>query len=199
MKPILFSGPMVRAILSGQKTETRRPVKPQPGTAEDLEIAADLSKCPFGQPGDLLWVRETWGVCYYADSTDWYREKFKPEMWPDLEEEGYQFQYRADWQVEYDSDYWRPSIHMPRQAARIWLKIVEVGVGDLRAITAEEAIAEGLSWVGDGGAAWGIPGSWNDNPRESFRVLWDSIYPGPLSWESNPLVWHCRFKRVAEP
>jgi hypothetical protein len=191
---------MVRAILEGRKTQTRRTVKPQPRVDakghflwKDGNYGARLDgtpytdafikyHCPYGAPGDRLWVRETWGpraggVVYRAD------------------------EYRADGFVSCpDGGKWRPSIHMPRWASRITLEIVSVRVERLRDISEEDAIAEGVeqsfdfNWPrwrnyeldGDG---------WLGAPVDSYRTLWESIN-GPGSWVANPWVWVVEFKRV---
>lgn len=200
-RPILFSAPMVRAILEGRKTMTRRVVKithRTPGLALCLEpkvggprplVAAEL--CPYGQPGDRLWVRETWGV------------GSRPDPWG-----GYEgIEYRADQDgLEDDellpchkvktpddiclSDYrsgWHPSIHMPRWASRITLEITEVRVERLQEIGEADAMAEGVSgWVHDERC---------ETARDGFRVLWESIH-GSDSWSANPWVWVVEFRRV---
>ena len=172
-RPILFSGPMVRAILDGRKTQTRRPVKPQPFVATTSMF--DISKCPLGQPGDRLWVRETWRkdalgtVVEYRATTSALMEFIAP---------------------------WRPSIHMPRWASRITLEITRVWVERVQDITEDEAKAEGI--VDGGCMTCGKPetcGCQNPRPdrRDSFANLWQSIYG---TWDANPWVWAVEFRRV---
>lgn len=193
-RPILFSAPMVRAILAGTKTQTRLVVKPQPTgflggpgvTMEDGtpaprvpvdDCAGEFGRviqCPYGQPGDRLWVREA-----FAHVFD---DKFGPV--PDS------IIYRAD---EGNGDWphgWRPSIHMPRCASRILLEIISVRVERLQEISEADAIAEGVS--PDMGLRWK---SGDDTPRGMYGELWESIN-GPGSWDANPFVWVVEFKRV---
>lgn len=170
-RPILFSAPMVRALLAGSKTQTRRLVKFQ---GKDLETFLGLKNqaacCPYGQPGDRLWVRETF-------SDDWC-------------EYGHPVQYRAD--GELDSDMfdagvkWRPSIHMPRLASRITLEVTGVRVEQLQDISRGEAMAEGCPFPNM---------SHGDDPRRWYADLWEQIN-GDGSWEANPWVWVVEFKKI---
>lgn len=214
-RPILMSGPMVRAILDGRKTQTRRVVKPQPshftpspnvhhprhpaayfdaycnapktganprGMSDrwcwwtpDNRQGPDWIRCPYGAPGDRLWVRETWGTGGYFP-------------WP--------YGYRADGK-EYPGECWRPSIHMPRRASRLTLEVTVVRVERLQAITQADARAEG---VVDTSGAWDhVPGGLLDTsragPRGAFEALWNSIN-GADSWDANPWVWVVEFRRV---
>lgn len=191
-KPILFSDPMVRAILDGTKMQTRRVAKPvkhpdlgnlyEPGALvleREPQHVIDRS-CPYGQPGDRLWVREA-----FAHVLD---DKFGPV--PDS------IVYRAD---EGNSDWphgWRPSIHMPRLASRILLEITGVRVERLQEISEADAIAEGII---DGGKYWygnpGKPAHKIAGPVNAYRDLWESIN-GPGAWAANPWVWVIEFKRV---
>lgn len=203
-RPILFSGPMVRAILTGKKTQTRRLMRPQPEwdpamdggrwwisgrhvTTLSWERAAPVEwmlrngYCPHGVPGDRVWVRET-----FARSSDLAR--------------GYV--YAADSHVsrfDIDGEHWTPSIHMPRQASRIDLEIVSVRAERLRDISEADAHAEGAPVefrisvrVGDKGTDERIPNS----HRGGFANLWDHINGDRATWESNPWVWVVEFKRV---
>lgn len=212
-RPILMSAPMVRALLAGTKTQTRRiakPVKhPDLGNLYDPGVLGREPKhvieraCPYGQPGDRLWVRETWGV------------GSRPDPWGGFDG----IEYRADVALLQDDiellpcykvvtpddvclgDYrsgWRPSIHMPRWASRITLEITEVRVQRLQEISEEDAKAEGLSFVADGCARFGVEGlasSWCDCPVTAYAALWESIN-GPGSWDANPYVWVISFKRI---
>ncbi len=184
-RPILFSAPMVRALLSGTKTQTRRVMKlvqVRPDGMSDAQLAAALRLCPYGVPGDRLWVREAHG--YVSE------DKFGP-VWDSII-------YRADDNAGW-SGKWRPSIHMPRAASRITLEVTGVRVERLQEISEADAIAEGI----EPGA---VPGWWslygrdaNDDmdrsPRVAYRSLWESIN-GPGSWDSNPFVWVVEFKRL---
>lgn len=200
-RPILFSAPMVRALLSGAKTQTRRVVKPQPQILGDRtmfqgamildEAALRTTFCPFGAPGDRLWVRETWApheprtpnqprVHYRADHPDW-----------TTGDGG-------------DIERWRPSIYLPRWASRITLEVTGVRVERLQAISEEDAKAEGVERFGDGtfhNYLCKLEQPCEDEfcpaseARESFRSLWESIN-GADSWALNPWVWALMFKRV---
>lgn len=208
---MIFNGEMVRAILDGRKTQTRRPIKwkqtrlteigeREDGSkwpwSEDAEHACDFwHPCPFGAVGDRIWVRETWAR-YNIDqnSHDIAYRATTPEDWP---EEGR----------------WRPSIHMPRWASRILLEITNVRVERLNAISEEDAQREGVHtevWdqtvVARNYAArdeffqfWSedMPHyvEMNQLYRSSFRSLWESIY-GAENWLANPWVWVIEFKRV---
>lgn len=192
MKPILFSGEMVRAILDGRKTQTRRVVKPQPtehvtgGTYNwkgslpfvNLPIDAILDSCPYGQPGDQIWVRETFNyhgttrgprVTYRSDGT----EQFFKDA-PD-----------GPWWLADDND-WRPSIFMPRWASRITLEITGVRVERVQDISPDDCRAEGE------------PGKNNDiGVRYGFGQLWNRINEKRgFGWDVNPWCWCISFKRV---
>ena len=205
-RPILFSAPMVRAILDGSKTMTRRVVKPQPKRTGDGVLMWDASHrgmrfgsvgmdvppnlvahCPYGAPGDRLWVRETFGiddedgsVLYFAD----------PGTAQDAE-------HARACEDRYPRR--RPSIHMPRWASRILLEIVSVRVERLQDISHEDALAEGIPPGGLTQRRFGVPGMslahYFDSARDAFSVLWESIN-GPGSWAANPWVWVVEFRRV---
>lgn len=190
-RPILFSAPMVRAILDSRKTMTRRIIKdPVPtqfpdwfaGAKWDPEfgmVVVDRGgvgrgtwprECPYGKPGDHLWVRETWQSLVEHD-------KLAPSQIP----EGADIQYPATY------DGWvskrRPSIHMPRWMSRITLEITGLRVERLQAISEEDAKAEGC-----GNHPVGAARGW-------FHDLWDEIN-GPESWPANPWVWVIEFGRI---
>lgn len=189
-RPILFSAPMVRALLDGAKTQTRRVVKatgralrhgggdPTPRPASGRLIYRDngawddsplvtvpIAACPYGQPGDRLWVRETWGPCDGG------------------------FCYRADEPsgstAKPDDGRWHPSIHMFRVASRITLEISDVRVQRLQDISGSDAVAEGVyARLPDNGIA-----------QCEFADLWRSIN-GADSWAANPWVWVVSFHRL---
>lgn len=243
-RPILFSAPMVRAIQEGRKTVTRRPVKVRPfdlswsrrdhrfeytaGRAENGDEIDGFyaystrsggewsAKCPYGQPGDRLWVRETWLPDPDADHDAWYDHTETYYSWagcgskikdvpPTLQNPG-QCLYREGW--EGGAMIWRPSIHMPRWASRILLEITAVRVERLRAGEGEAThesryVAEGVHRIHHGDGAYYFhpfnsdpgPGNWCD-PFDAWRELWVSIN-GADSWNANPWVWVVEFKRVA--
>jgi hypothetical protein len=192
--PIIFNGDMVSAILDGRKTQTRRPVKPQPNARIELcsyngwSTTHNVNGCtcdgqyksPFGSPGDRLWVRET-----FLLST-----KGKPF-------------YRAS--TNLPGAKWKPSIHMPRHASRITLEVVSVRVERLREISEEGAIAEGISRGKNKSVWWcdevyqGVKDKSPISPtaKKAFEDLWDSIYAAKgTGWDANPWVWVVEFKRV---
>lgn len=202
--PILFSAPMVRAILAGTKTQTRRVVKYDiRGPSEPMDTWDWYDKkgkwagahgrgfpfkktnaallCPYGQPGDRLWVRETWqhhegGNVY--DAAGCVADSFDPET-----------VYKAS-SPNYPGP-WRPSIHMPRWASRITLGVTGLRVEKLRDISEADCGAEGCS-----GGHGSIPGyQYAATPLEQYNWLWNSIN-GAGSWDANPWVWVIEFKRV---
>lgn len=183
---MIFNGEMVRAILDGRKTQTRRTVKPQPDEDGLAKVTngpwVDTSernyRCPFGDVGDRIWVRETWAEAGASA--------------PDLK------LYRANYPEHVPSHYenvppaneirWTPSIHMPRWASRILLEITDVRVERLNAISEEDAGKEG--YPADPAPYGGEMDKWL-----WFRQLWDGIYP-EQSFKHNPWVWVIEFKRV---
>lgn len=225
-RPILFSGEMVRAILEGRKTQTRRVLKPQPkvdgkyllwspnknfhfdGRLDQISWGIE-DACPYGKFGDRLWVRETWVSGTMNGGDIWYR-------------------YRAtDEKDVLEGTKWKPSIFMKRHASRILLEVVSVRVERLQDISEEDAEAEGISqlfdektkrsrpecnsdswknylWHGN----WGQYGMGNKKSDawhyqysgyEKARDSFSSLWEainGPGSWEKNPWVWVIEFKRV---
>jgi len=188
-RPILFSSDMVRAILDGRKTQTRRVIKPQPTlghTWRDWIVdpeTMDLptAYCPYGQSGDRLWVRETF--TYITKSQNEYSNATRPDGVP------VEVIYRADGEADCT---WTPSIFMPRWACRITLEIVNVRIEQVQSISPADAIAEG----------W--PKHLELFPlvnQESkalrwFQYLWDSINAKRgFDWGSNPWVWVIEFMR----
>ncbi|HCD3048237.1 TPA: hypothetical protein NBM42_004558 [Klebsiella variicola] len=201
---MIFNAEMVRAILDGRKTQTRRPIKwkqtrfteigeREDGSkwpwSEDAEHACDFwHPCPFGDVGDRIWVRETWAEAgASAPDLKLYRANY-PEHVPSIYENV----------PPAEEIRWTPSIHMPRTASRIQLEITDVRVERLNAISEEDARAEGII---DGGCLnCGEPepcGCANPEPdaTDAFAYLWQSIY-GQENWNANPWVWVISFKRV---
>ncbi len=219
--PILFSTPMVQAILEGRKTQTRRITKPQlsakcefcgidrkkgfgsPYALHTLSFNDGRYscsycgafvpnnkkplKCPYGQPGDLLWVRETFSA-------------------PGESQLGTAFLFKADFSIgvsehKKNKGMWKPSIHMPKAAARIWLEITEVKVERLQDISEEDAIAEGCFKYGPFGEYAGSKhpsgGAMKyraySKAARAFQCIWESIN-GEQSWKKNPWVWVVKFK-----
>lgn len=206
--PILFSTPMVQAILDGRKSQTRRIIDPQPMLHNEiikLPMEIDqygkemeqwmkkgyksivtsgpasgyvIPKCRYGQPGDVLWVRETWAKNY--DGT---------------------FDYKAGYPFTSPQGGWKPNIHMPKAACRIFLEVKAIQVERLQDISNMNAMNEGIECL-DHGVHW--KNYLSDeiscflNPKHSFESLWKSIN-GPESWDSNPWVWVIDFKRIEKP
>ena len=197
-RPILFSGAMVRAILDGRKTQTRRVCKGVVFDTEfakecgaflatkkgawicDTESTAMLEHCPYGQPGDRLWLRETW-----AHETDFGTETGG-------------FMYRASYTNGGPADNvkkWRPSIFMPRQASRITLELTGVRVERVQDISGSDAAQEGVNGLTIDGKEY-VPQCANDN-RLGFMQLWDGINAERgYGWSANPWVWAITFRRV---
>lgn len=196
--PILMNGEMVRAILAGRKTQTRRPITPQPKWEEEPSLCdglwmgryrtgdansgewwveVDEVRVPW-QVGSYLWVRETWADPVGARIAV----------------------YKADNATAYQGIKWRPSIHMPRWAARLILEVADVRVEQIQDISEEDAKAEGVIPVMEdsGGATpWG---DWIEVPHygEAFAATWDCIYYAKrgLGWDANPWVWVIEFNPV---
>lgn len=211
-KPILFSGSMVRAILTGRKTVTRRLLKlPRWSTQswDDFEIDDDgtpmaIDKktgclaeihCPHGKPGGRLWVREAHSWITLAGPTDpWYkRAQDEQRLTHDSDGQPVAVFYRAtDGRNAVPT--WRPLIFMPRWASRIDLDLTGVRVERLQDITKDEAIAEGLSsFVSNLGNARSNPTRLYEggyiSAVEAFENLWDSINAERAAWATNPYVW----------
>lgn len=202
-RPILFSAPMVQAILAGRKTVTRRVVKerqfPAPfhqrcsavGVAVALREMYEQGRFeerpfPYGQPGDRLWVRETWAKVPHPPAIS-DRCKVGPEGWGAT--------WRADWTGNPSGYTWKPSIHMPRWASRLTLEVTGVRVERLHDITEEDAKAEGVEAKRGAGAAGIQAGPVHLSHVVGFRELWCDIN-GPESWDANPWVWAVSFRRV---
>jgi len=174
-RPILFSAPMVRAILEGRKTQTRRVVKDRHIDAAPPACFFQWlrERCPYGKPGDRLWVRESFCPIYPQDP-----------------------HYNGGRPIEYDyqatykhgdrlgdligvKKKWKPSIHMPRAASSITLEVTDVRVERLGDVSESDARAEGVQSVAE------------------FKELWASIN-GPSSWDANPFVWVVSFRRMSD-
>jgi hypothetical protein len=222
-RPILMNGEMVRAILDGCKTQTRRPIK----EVQELEVAENLGKsdwlfrtlctsrynglwsdmpndqfiemyCPFGVVGDRLYVRESFQVFNVVNNDVIETIKPRPEICA--------IGYRATEEVRAskigDKEFtgpWRPSIHMPKWATRIWLEITGIQVVRLQEITPHQALCEGVS-----DEVSGIPDSILDEEKfkesvyvNRFRSIWDKVYiNNGFGWDVNPWVWAIHFRVV---
>lgn len=192
-RPILFSSAMVRAILEDRKTQTRRVIKPQfstvwgggnsvrNGDKDYVSIHVNISmpdgswkwiRCPYGKPGDRLWVKETWSA--------------SPLHVVTKERDG--LIYKADNQLPYD--HWRPSIFMPRWASRIELEIIKIHAERLQDITNTDALAEGVRE-----SHFHQRVDWMDLDR--YHALWESINKkNGHGWDTNPFVWVIEFKKI---
>jgi len=198
-KPIIFSGPMVRALLEGRKTQTRRLIKPQPYTVEGVVFTWEGPKSAFlcgpqavvpnlrdhgairFAPGDRLYVREAHAL---VPSSAYRMSPGVPYAVND--EDGSQAcVYREGWERSQPGTGWRPSIHMPRWASRLTLTVTEVRVQRLQEITWDDAVAEGCAGVL--GPDPDFPDEWDAAPDEQFRDLWNSLH-GPVAWDANPWV-----------
>ena len=201
---MIFNGEMVRAILDGRKTQTRRIIKDCTVGRDPISKFIQIGKkfigcypedvpelirecCPYGVPGDRIWVRETWAEAGASA--------------PDLK------LYRANYPSHVPTHYenvppaedvrWTPSIHMPRWASRILLEITDVRVEQLKSTSEEEARSEGVAQLREGFWKHYQPG-WTQHQlsaRGSFTTLWESIY-GFGEWDRHPWVWAIEFKRI---
>lgn len=195
-RPVIFNSEMVRAILDGRKTQTRRAISDrhlhlidvasQVGECYPLESGIDHANsqsyyrehCPFGQVGDRLWVRETWAEAgASAPELQLYRANYPEHVGREYENVPPASEIR-----------WTPSIHMPRWASRITLEITAVRVERLKDISESDARAEGV--MPTPGAAEQLVGG-----KLAFAELWASIY-GHENWRANPWVWVIEFKQV---
>lgn len=193
-RPILFSAEMIRAILEGRKTMTRCVVKQDKLLERQLATGiitsgVDYSKllrfCPYGQPGDRLWVRETWAFAkrvepdYDVVFCDWRGLDWYPK--DGSIEPGFAIKYEETPYLNFEGK-WRPAIYMPRWASRITLEIVSIKIETLQDISEVDTQKEGVSF----------PGS-----KEMFAKLWDSINAKRgFGWETNPFCWAIEFKKV---
>lgn len=210
-KPILFNGPMVRVILGGKKTQTRRVIKPQPAECQPqfYRVSHVAEYCtgapglgfayysrrggcwnstepffPQYSPGDVLWVRETTCLecggdpCYRADN-DWCGLADQPKP---------------------ATGSWRPSIHMPKWACRLFLRVTNVRAERLQDISNSDAVREGVAELPCPGiSACGGPCEDCREERELFRELWDSLCTDTTRWAENPWVWAYTFERCEQP
>jgi hypothetical protein len=236
-KPMLFNTQMVQAILDGRKTMTRRVVADKFDPANwDWDIQDKgfgpfiedkygdpievKTLCPYGVPGDRLYVRETWRIGAWAEnpgriSVDYKADGYIRREWLDVEDperfERYWIQSthdaeKAGLKFDLDGQYhwepgkaptrWRPSIFMPKEAARIWLTVTDVRVERLQEITTDEAKAEGALQPGVIPSNTLVHNTEGTIPRTNFKILWDSLNASRgFSWEQNPWVWVVSFKR----
>lgn len=242
-RPILFSAPMVKSILEGRKTQTRRVVK-CPDDTIDIQYVEESEtfpkglysgwvincsaplrlpiKCPYGEIGDRLWVRETWQG--YRQVNIEYDEWEEMESPKDRHDDFYSPVYKAD--KKNFPEKWLPSIHMPRAYSRILLEIIDIRIERLQDICEGDALEEGIEWTKTGDHFEGdvmyhcknymaegkvvYAASENEDldedlldtevaidPESSFKSLWQSINKKPgTTWEENPFVWVIEFERI---
>lgn len=230
LKPVLFNTPMVMALLDNRKTTTRRVIKPQPGKGAELisenllpetveagagAVFAWSDGTVVGAPyavGDILYVRETWTKLYYVDE-DGYTHYDQPMYYyaadgePDItliDPDGFE---EDDQRIR-----WHPSIHMPKEAARIFLRVTDVRAERLQDITEEGARSEGIrecfTGIGERGFAVSpYSPSFYGSARGAFADLWNSTIPKhpnkfksyPYRWKDNPWVWVIEFERCEKP
>lgn len=208
-KPILFNTDMVRLILDGRKTVTRRlPSKRiedkwfdyeewvtavAPPGSTSLTEKEFYEEYPPYQPGSILYVRETWCLRYDGEKYFYKADKHTPREEKRL--------------IDYDHVSWKPSIHMPKEAARIWLKVKDVRVERLKDMTDKDALKEGAQGVKCDHAGLGVYGctdcmntGWLEPPILEFMGIWNStIKKSDLDrygWEANPWVWVIEFERI---
>lgn len=247
--PILFSTPMVQAILEGRKTMTRRIIKQIPNEVSRVYAFTDKGKhfwkegingvvefgfrCPYGQPGDILWVREKWKLVAWnyddGEMTVEYADGFRQECEIDDDKTRWlldqveqlvfndYYQPVSDEPTDEEEEMlkrtdkpqpFKPSIHMPKEACRTFLKVTNIRVERLQDISDQDAIAEGIlhdeigfkDYMADA-SGYGHPE--HDYPHVqyaqiSFKTLWQSIN-GPASWDANPWVWVVEFERTEKP
>jgi len=212
--PIIFTTPMVRAILEGRKTQTRRVINPQPqlrifprhGCWSEGGITADTSiwTCPYGEAGHLLWVRETWGECIFPGGDTYFARR--------------KIAYKADGEPKFVIEKWRSPYHLFKKDARLWLEVVKVRVERVQEISEGDAIAEGM--VAEGrttppAGSIGLPDKIKTArfPIGQFAGLWDSLNAKrwhiwtddegkkhrtwvDFGWDQNPWVWVIEFRKI---
>jgi hypothetical protein len=215
--PIRYLAPMVRAVRDGNKTQTRRIIKPQPPIESEPSFIISSSRrqdvgkwqfdanldelikttalgpiaCPYGRSGDRQWVQEAWRV---SSAHDYLSPSKLPKKLA--------VEYLADGTGMFDGKT-RRSIHLPRGASRITLEVTGVRVQRLQDISETDAQAEGIAELplqaGQPGAWWSAdpvqPALHGRTPVDAFRLLWESIY-GQGSWSDNPMVWAISFKLI---
>lgn len=237
-RPIIMTAESIGAILDNRKTQTRRVIKPQPPqkldlcyqahtgpskgawsfTDRDASRAYEMWHCPYGQPGDLLWVRETWKPIWYLDinwtcpggepqeNHDWCM--LDPEARKLFEEDGGLDApiagYRADGELpELGADLewakvWTPSIFMPKWACRLWLRVTGVRVERVQDIGNHDAVAEGMQPREN--VPYTVGHTHFEMPRKVFTEGWDSINAKRgFGWDINPFVWVVSFERAETP
>lgn len=192
-RPILFSPTMVKAILDGRKSQTRRIVRPQfetlisTGERDDdhFVIYADIHgdrkdvrwiACPFGDIGTTLYVREKWTMCSHCGAINYQATTGSARTCSACDE---------------GLGKWQPSLFLPKEYSRLFLSVTGIRIESLQDICEGDAIAEGVAAYSDGGAGlyWTFPHLGTRDPITAFAYLWDSINLLRGSWEADPWVW----------
>ena len=221
-RPIIFSGPMIRALIAGTKTQTRRVVKPQPYTdapgvyadayaggprwawwLPDGRMVRPETFAPYACVGDVLWVREAHALIWPGD----YAPERDQDCRVEYRADGEPTRLPGDWPAECGHDpecpKWRPSIYMPRWACRLRLRVTGVRIERLQHISEDDARAEGVMPLP---LQEGYSGCWwtadvtagaalhRQSPRDAYHALWDSIHGKRAPWASNPWVWVVTFE-----
>lgn len=210
--PLLLCQDMVRAFLEGRKTQTRRIVKP-PLPDNPTEVGGQRwglvdgsfyycgRKCPYGQPGDLLWFKEKWAVREWYTLPNYLQEGYRATI--EYAADGHigQSVMEPDWEYEHHDSVpeanptgWRSSMFMPKWACRLWAELVDVKPPErINAISFTDIVAEGIDdehRMGQGASV--------EQLRSRYHILWDSLH-GPGAWERNDWVWPLVFRRIDKP
>jgi hypothetical protein len=224
-QPIIFQGEMIRAILDGRKTMMRKPIKPQPEwisgawywkslkydngmgvhyfhtTGLNGIMDAWLRACPHGQPGDRLWVRETWYCDHmhvqsgpYLKPDDWQDGWFEELMYFKASDDAGHGHCYSGFAGETFQCPWKPSIHMPRWASRITLEITDVKVERLQEIRINDVLSEGFPTT----CEMQFDAEYRAWTMDNFSRYWNSLYPQKpeYQWKANPWVWVISFKKI---
>lgn len=191
-KPILFKPELVKAILDGKKTQTRRIIKPQPFDPDKdygkyFKELPEQWNCPYGKVGDVLWVRETWGLREKNNGVHTFQEPVYKADWLDIQHIRVFESVTVDGEQTEITQKWKPSIHMPRKYCRLRLKTTDIKVERLQDITTEGILAEGV----------GNPSKSDKRLLDMWIHLWDSINAKRgFPWESNPWLWVLKWPKV---
>jgi hypothetical protein len=205
-RPTLFLTEMVKAILEGRKTNTRRVMKPQPEKFpggilwKDMSLVDARFKSPYGIAGDVLWVRETfWNWGYWSPV----KSSKKKHRFVDLTNDDHPIRYVASDEEFYKGDYLcgvgyhkRPSIYMPKKASRIRLVVKDVRIERIQDISDEDCVREGIHGIGNQWDTCLVDDTrYKSTPRKAFIYLWDSINEKRgFGWDKNLYVWVVEFE-----